>query len=189
MEICNYTILSFLTEKHELDYDYYIVAIKALLPKNTILGKIMPPLMEQPFKHIISIEKLFKSVSSRPESIIDIISICFQIPTEEIDTLGIIEFYAALNYVVEQHKELVERENNVLHHTPEPEEIEAGIESLYKFGRMATVDMLAGGDILKHNDIVNLPYSRVFTKLYIESEKANYQKRIFEIRKSKTTTQ
>lgn len=187
MEICNYSILSFLTERHTIDYDYYAAVIKAMLPKNSLIEKEMPAFLEQPFKHIISLENLFKAIPKRPENVIDILSICFQIPTEEIEPIGIIDFYPALNFVVEEHRKLIDRENRVLHHDPEPEELEAGIESLHKFGRMATVDTLAGGDLLKHNQIIEMPYSRVFTKMYMESEKAKYQKRLFEIRKNKTT--
>mgnify|MGYP000913178014 len=184
----DYTILSFLTERQAIDYEYYAAIIKAMYPKNYLNGKEMPAFLEQPFKHIISIENLFKSITKRPENIIDIVSICFQIPTEEIEPIGIVEFYPVLNFIVSEHQKLIERENRILHHEPEVEELEAGIESLHKFGRMATVDTLAGGDLLKHNLIIEMPYSRVFTKMYMESEKAKYHKRLFEIRKSKTTT-
>lgn len=184
----DFTILSFLTERQAIDYEYYAAILKAMYPKNYLNGKEMPAFLEQPFKNIISIENLFKAVPKQPTNVIDIVSICFQIPTEEIEPVGIKDFYPALNFVVEQHKKLIERENRILHHEPEVEELEAGIESLQKFGRMATVDTLAGGDLLKHNLIIEMPYSRVFTKLYMESEKAKYHKRLFEIRKSKTTT-
>ena len=186
MDLFNYPILSFLTERHTIEYEYYAAVIKAMVPKNSLNGKEMPAFLEQPFKHIISIENLFKSITKRPENIIDIVSICFQIPTEEIEQIGIVEFYPVLNFIVSEHQKLIERENRILHHEPEVEELEAGIESLHKFGRMATVDTLAGGDLLKHNQIIEMPYSRVFTKMYLESEKAKYQRKLIAIKSKKS---
>lgn len=185
----DYTILSFLTERQAIDYEYYAAIIKAMYPKNYLNGKEMPALLEQPFKHIISIETLFKAVPKQPTNVIDIVSICFQIPTEEIEPIGIKDFYPALNFIVQEHQKLIERENRILEYDYDPEEIEADISPLQKFGRMATVDTLAGGDLLKHSKIIELPYSRIFTKMYMESEKAKYQKRLFEIRKSKIKPQ
>jgi hypothetical protein len=182
----NFTIISFLTEQHNIEYDYYAAVIKALIPKNELLGKSMPVFLEQPFKNIISIENLFKTIPNKPTSTIEILSICYQIPTEEIEPVGIFEFYTAFNFVHNSYNKLIERENKVLHYDPEPEELEAGIESLSKFGRMATVDTLAGGDLLKHNQIIEMPYSRVFTKMYLESEKAKYQRKLIAIKSKKS---
>ncbi len=182
MEIFNYPILSFLTVKHNIDYEYYAATIKVLIGKNALLEKSMVELTEQPFKNIITIENLFKTIPQKPTNEIDILAICFQIGTEEIEPLGIVEFYTAFNYVHDSYIKMIQRENTVLHYDPEMEELEAGIDSLRKFGRLSTIDALAGGDILKHNEIVELPYSRVFTKMYLELEKSKFQKALIKIK-------
>lgn len=187
MDLYNYKIINFLTESFDIDYEYYVSVLKALEPKNILLDKTMQELREQPYKHIISIENLLKQVQKNPVKEIEVLSIAFQIPTEEIEQVGIIEFHQALKFLLDSYKKLIEVENKLLHYEPENEEIEAGIESLTKFGRMASVDTLAGGDILKHSLIIDMPYSKVFTKMYLESEKSKFQKRVHNLRKTKTT--
>jgi hypothetical protein len=42
--------------------------------------------------------------------------------------------------------------------------LNAGIRDLDILGDIATIDNLAGGDILKWNQIIELPYSMIFDK-------------------------
>lgn len=185
MELINFDILSFLTQTQQIDYEAYAAVIKNLLPANYLCGKEMLLLAEQPYKHIVDIEKRYRALSQRPQNKIDIAAICFQVDTEDIERVGIFDFYRAFNFITQQFNTLIERENKVLSYEPDAEEFEAGIQSLGKFGRLATIDSLSGGDLLKHKEIIELPYSRVFTKLYLESEKAKYQKKLQTIRANK----
>lgn len=185
MEICNYEILKFLTQPIDVDYEVYAYILRQLKPINNLSGKQSVSLIEQPFKNIISIENLFKSVSNTPKHMIDIVAIVFNVDTDDINNVGVIEFYHAFNYVFNAYTELIERENKVLHYEPDNEEIEAGLSNLNKFGRLSSIDALAGGDILKHNQIIELPYSRVFTKLFLEHEKAKYQRTLIKIKNRK----
>jgi hypothetical protein len=53
----------------------------------------------------------------------------------------------------------------------------AGIKSFEKFKYINTVNSLANGDLTKWNDILNMPYERVLTKLLLNKAEAEYQRR------------
>lgn len=133
MDLFNYPILSFLTERHTIDYEFYSAVIKAMVPKNSLNGQEMPAFLEQPFKHIISIENLFKSITKRSENIIDIVSICFQIPTERnranryCRVLPCVKFYCQWT-----SKSLSSVKTRSCTANLEVEELESGIRSLHK---------------------------------------------------------
>lgn len=60
-------------------------------------------------------------------------------------------------------------------------ERKAGIESFKKFGYINTVDSLAGGDVLKWNDVLNLPYEMVFLKQLRNKTQEAYSKKYQEL--------
>ena len=60
-------------------------------------------------------------------------------------------------------------------------EEKAGIKSFQKFGYVNTVNSLAGGDVTKWAQILNLPYAVILTKLLLNQTEANYQKRYHEL--------
>ena len=60
-------------------------------------------------------------------------------------------------------------------------EKKAGIQSFEKFKYINTVNSLAGGDITKWAQILNMPYERVLTKLLLNKTEAEYQKRYSEL--------
>lgn len=182
-------ISKFLSFTEEIDYAYYVTILKAVRPSNVIgdlTNEPAKPLLEHPYKDIIALEAMYKAVQQHPEKMIEIVAVYLQIETEKLESCGVFDFYAVFNQVTNEFTSLLTREKNYLSSDPEAEELEAGIESLSKFGRLATVDALSGGDLLKHNDIIELPYSRVFTKLYLEAEKAKYQRELYRIKARKT---
>ncbi|GAB2983962.1 hypothetical protein GCM10027049_21830 [Mucilaginibacter puniceus] len=56
-------------------------------------------------------------------------------------------------------------------------ENKAGIQAFERFKYINTVNALAGGDVTKWEEILNLPYDRVLTKLLLNKTEAEYQKR------------
>ena len=53
----------------------------------------------------------------------------------------------------------------------------AGIQAFERFKYINTVNALAGGDVTKWEEILNLPYDRVLTKLLLNKTEAEYQNR------------
>lgn len=79
-------------------------------------------------------------------------------------------------------KEQIERINTLesasLGHTAGQREIEAGIERFQKFRSFIQFDKLAGGDILKFDEIRKITYSICFTKLVLDAEVIEFKNRI-----------
>jgi hypothetical protein len=57
----------------------------------------------------------------------------------------------------------------------------AGIKQFEPFKYINTINALSNGDITKWDDIINLPYDRVLTKLLLNKTEAAYQKRYSEL--------
>ena len=60
-------------------------------------------------------------------------------------------------------------------------EKKAGIAEFKRFSYVNTVNSLAGGDITKWTEILNMPYERVFTKLLLNKTEATYQRKYAEL--------
>jgi len=73
----------------------------------------------------------------------------------------------------------IERVNEVekkLIYKPEPDEEQAGIEMYSQFGYFATIDRLAGGDLLKYDEVGQIEFSVIFAKLMLSSVDAQFSK-------------
>lgn len=181
----NYPVIDFYTIPQDIDYGYYTSVCKSLSAKNKLFDKVVEYFNDLPFNIIITIENMFKNLHREPLIQVDIVSVVFQVDNDIIKKMGIFDFYPVFNYVYESYHNLILRESKVLNYEAEGDELEAGIDRFSKFGRLSTIDTLAGGDILKHEDVVNLKYSRIFTKLYLESEKAKFQRELQKIKMRK----
>jgi hypothetical protein len=76
---------------------------------------------------------------------------------------------------------LIETENKLLSSLPSALEKKAGIQTFEKFKYINTVNSLAGGDLTKWTEILNMPYERVLTKLLLGKAEAEYQRRYSEL--------
>jgi len=88
-------------------------------------------------------------------------------------------------WIKDEIEAINELEKNYLSSDPESDMISAGINDLNQFGLLNTIDQLAGGDILKWNEIRKLPYSVVFDKMYKNTIEGNIQKKMNKIMTSK----
>jgi hypothetical protein len=95
-----------------------------------------------------------------------------------IERCRIIEAFPTTMFYLDQLAKINEDEEQSLKNDPEPESIAAGIDQLNKFGIFAAVDSLAQGNPLKYEQIYELPYSTVFTKLWLDTERAKFEKRL-----------
>ena len=86
------------------------------------------------------------------------------------------------NYYIKELDKIITRENLNLKYQPDKKEILAGVSLLDKFGEKNLIDALAGGDILKHDDVLMLSYNMVFLKLWQDNVKSKIQKRYANIK-------
>lgn len=58
------------------------------------------------------------------------------------------------------------------------EETEAGIDRLQKFGIYLALDALSNGDMLRHEQILKLPYKEIMLALWVSKEQSEYGERL-----------
>lgn len=97
--------------------------------------------------------------------------------------IGILNANKLLNFVLwvlDEIENINKIESNNLQSNPDTDLVVAGINNLDVFGYLNVVDTLAGGDILKWENILKLPYNNVLDKMIknnIENKiQKNYQK-------------
>lgn len=103
----------------------------------------------------------------------------FKIDVENIEVSEAMSFYL---WIIDELKSIRELESNYLSSDPDIKMMQAGIHKLNQFGINNTLDNLAKGDILKYNEIRNLPYNVVFDKQYMEVTKSEIEKKLAKIK-------
>jgi len=100
-----------------------------------------------------------------------------------LDSMPVAEVYPFGLHLEQQLLKInaVERKRLNLDHTPE--EIKAGINRFNEVGIFCTIDMIAQGNLLKHDKVLNLPFSLVFNKLLLSNIKTKFDRRLNEVLK------
>lgn len=106
------------------------------------------------------------------EAGLEIVSVYCDLPKESLLSEAITKKYAIFTEVVRQveqaEKELAELQ--VKYAIPTKYQVSGAKEFHLKWGYYQVIDHLAGGDILKHNEIINLPTYEVLGKVKFELE-------------------
>lgn len=61
---------------------------------------------------------------------------------------------------------------------PKPEQIEAKVSELEKYGWLGAIDTLAGGDFTKWNAVMTTSFERVIAKLALNRDRDLYSERL-----------
>jgi hypothetical protein len=75
----------------------------------------------------------------------------------------------------------IERKHLKPDHTAE--QIKAGIHHFNEVGIFCTIDMIAQGNLLKHDKVLNLPFSLIFNKLLLSNISSRFERRLNEVLK------
>ena len=118
-----------------------------------------------------------------------IIKKLFWVADEAIDKLNEVEMLSFILWVKDELETIAKLEEEFLASDPDADLINAGVRELDMFGDKVLIDTLAGGDITKWKEVLNLPYHFVFYKLAINNKQAkinkNYHKIISDKQKRK----
>lgn len=99
------------------------------------------------------------------------------------------ELFSFVLWVKDELERIFNLEKEYLSNEPDADSINAGIRDFDELGEINTIDNLAGGDVLKWEEIKRLPYHTVFDKLRkntIENKfNKRYQKILADKQKSK----
>ncbi len=104
---------------------------------------------------------------------------------KKLEKWNIKKFFGAVNFIENQFKYLGKLEQK-LDTEIENDLIVAGIDELNKFGDLNVIDALAGGDILKWQQVLELTYEDVYNKLLKTKTEEDIRKRLEVIYKSKS---
>lgn len=117
---------------------------------------------------------------------IEALMVVYRLEEREFIKLGVFNCFAVYKWITEQLKSIAEIEKQELYSEPTIEERNAGIEMLQPFDYVVSLDALAGGDVLKYNEILETPYSIIFRKQCLEKVKSQIQKNFIKNANRKT---
>lgn len=115
-----------------------------------------------------------KIIKKLPKFIVNL----FQLSAKsKVLNLRIVDFFGLLNSVKEQISDINNAESSALvsTHTNIKWEQVGGSDRLQKFGIYNSLYSLSDGDILKWEQIMELPYSEIFIKLLMDKENGDLQ--------------
>lgn len=88
-------------------------------------------------------------------------------------------------WVLDELENIAKLERQYLSSEAEIELISAGINEMDQFGHINIIDAIAGGDVLKWEDILKLPYYKIFDKQHKNLIENKIQKKLSKIRQKK----
>lgn len=104
----------------------------------------------------------------------------------DLDFISIKVKTAFLLWCMDEIKEITEMERMALVSAPDGDLVAAGISELDRFGDHNMIDALAGGDVLKWEQVKKLPYYRVFEKQFMNVKNREVSKNYERIMRDKS---
>jgi hypothetical protein len=86
----------------------------------------------------------------------------------DVNNISVNDALKFILWIRDELETIKQLEQNYLVSSPNAKMVQAGIHKLDQFGLMNTLDNLAGGDILKYDEVRKLKYSVVFDKQFRE---------------------
>lgn len=125
------------------------------------------------------------------QNMFDVLKLVFKINEKQFMKLELFNAYAAYTWVANHFKLIIDAEISELASELSEEEKDAGAEDLQEFGYTVALDGLAKGDVLKYNDYLLQPYSKIFRKMCLDKTKYDINKQLQEnaSRKSQAANQ
>lgn len=171
--VAEYTLLP--TEVKNFVDDIITTGIKAN-PVARVKGKNISPVQadfwQLSYEQIILLRNAVESMQME-----EVFKLIYGLPEKQFLKLQVFNCFACYKWITGQLLEMARIEQDHLGGEPSLDEKNAGVEELAQFGYANNLDMLAGGDLLKYDDILLKPYAVVFRKLYMEKVKQDIQKR------------
>jgi hypothetical protein len=96
-----------------------------------------------------------------------------------------VDAYTLAVYYCKQLNEIIATEAATLNVQPTAEQRMAGIDEYSKFGVMNTIRALAGGDILKANEVLHIDYSTVYSWLLMNKTDSTFNTKYSQVLQNK----
>lgn len=178
------TVREYLLEKDKKLID---IVLQHVNPKKIITskyqGKVLKweprvnSLYELKYKWIIEIKQNIQSPTiSAMESVLGAV---YGFRTQEqFLNCSVFDAFAGYAWIVEEVMGIYEVEKLKLFREPTQQQKNAGIEEFEQLDDIPIIDDLAGGDVTKWNEILELPYGQVLRKLLLTRIQKEYSERL-----------
>ncbi len=167
LKVRDYTTLT-QDAKEVVDYaiQHALKSCRFLRVKHKKTAPIFKDVFELEWEQIIELREYIKA-----KDVFNILRIVYRINEKQFLNLGLYNCFAAHKFVLGEFAELARIESEELSVDLTTGQKNAGAEKLNRFGYYNNLDFLAGGDILKYNEILKKSYSIIFRKLALEKTK------------------
>ena len=133
-------------------------------------------LFELEYKWVIRIKENLGSTTLN--AVKDILMAVYDIRTDEqFYSCSVFDVFAAYAWIVEEVEGIYAVEKQKLYKKPTQKQVSAGIEDFEQLDDIPSIDALAGGDIMKWNMILDLPYGQVLRKFLLTKIQNEYNER------------
>lgn len=114
-------------------------------------------------------------VYMQENNMIEILKIVYDISEKALLKADVFNVFSCYNWIIQELQHIGQSEKDELYNELTPAQKNAGVEKLQRFDYVVTLDHLAGGDLLKYDAILELPYSSIFRKLALDQTKHEIQ--------------
>lgn len=109
------------------------------------------------------------------EDIVEVVMITLDKKRDEVEQMKWFDIARFYSFILKAMTEINIKEQQ-LSYEPDAKEMNAGIERFQQFSWFATLDRLAGGDVLKYDEVGRQPWNIIFAKLLLLKTEAEYNK-------------
>jgi uncharacterized protein YbjQ (UPF0145 family) len=172
--IKNYKLRDFLTKDAELQIEYItILRLLETIPTKNRLVELK----------LGEVEFIKRSIND-DEALPEIFELMEGIKENELMNMKIVTFYSLLNDIIKQIEKVISAEQQHLtpKHTNVKWEAVEGSKRLQVLGVIPMVDTLAGGDILKYEEVLEMSYNTVFNKMMLDVIKGDLEHEMSKIK-------
>lgn len=89
----------------------------------------------------------------------------YNVNEKKFNSLDVFNCFACYKWINSQLKSISDLEKQELSHSFSQKELDAGVKELERFGHYPGLNTLTGGDITKEDEVLDMPYSKVFMKM------------------------
>lgn len=171
-ELYNYTFAEFLALSNDDRELYKAFGLKAGAKNLTTTDP-----QEWQWGRVKQIQDLVNREYLWLDDIIEVVMVALDKKREEVEQMKWFDIARFYTFILKAISDINEKEQQ-LAYEPDARELNAGIEDFARFSWFATLDRLAGGDILKYDEVGKQPWSIIFTKLLLNKTDAEYNKKL-----------
>lgn len=180
------TVREYLLEEDKTLID---IILKHVNPKKVITSKFrdkvirwepkVGTLYELEYKHVIVIKQQLQNPTLEAMNVV--LRSVYRFRTQEqFLNCSVFDVFAAYTWIVEEVKGIYEVERQKLYREPTQKQKNAGIEEFEQLDDIPAIDDLAGGDVTKWDEILELPYGQILRKMLLSRIQKDYNERLMQ---------